>query len=91
MALKFQDPPPDAKGAWKGRKSKWAGIAEELRSRPGEWALVGEQVSASVVTMIKSGRAAGMAAGEFAAIGRNTNNATHRCDVYARYIGGADA
>ncbi len=89
MAIKFQDPPPDGKGH--SRKSKWAGIAEELRSRPGEWALVGEQVSASMVTMIKSGRMAGMAAGEFAAIGRNSNNATRRCDVYARYIGGAEA
>lgn len=89
MTLKFQDPPPDAKGKWNGRTSKWAGIAEELRSRPGEWALVAERASASTVTMINAGRAAGMPKGEFAAVGRNSDAVANRCDVYARYIGGA--
>lgn len=89
MALKFQDPPPDAKGA--ARKSKWREISDELRSRPGDWALVAEHVAMSMVTMIKNGRIAGMPAGEFEAVGRNSDTPARRCDVYARYVGGADA
>ena len=63
----------------------WAGVAEKLRDRPGEWAFVG-RVSPSTSTQIKRGLLRGFApAGDFEAVTRN--QADGKADVYARYVG----
>lgn len=44
MDIKWEDPGPRNR---KGATGKWAGIAAELKKRPGQWALVAENVFTS--------------------------------------------
>ena len=77
----FQNPPTTNNN---GRRD-WRAIADTLRARPGEWALVAPQSFVATVTQIKKGLYAGMEAGHFEARSVGQNNG--RADIYARYVG----
>ena len=64
-------------------------LAEELKKHPGEWALVGENMSISTGNHISSGRIkAFQPAGEFEGTIRGQVNGRAE-KVYARYVGNA--
>ena len=48
-AVKFGDPPPERKPA----PYDWPKIADKLRAKPGEWALIFKQDKASYATAIR--------------------------------------
>jgi hypothetical protein len=86
MDLKWEEPHATKRGP---KSSKWALIFDELRKHPGAWALVAENISASMMTTIKKGQIGGAAPGEFEASSRKTSGS--RADIYARYVGGESA
>lgn len=51
LKLEFTDPPPAAK-----RDYRWAEVADALRERPGEWAVVHRDVPASVPWSVNAGK-----------------------------------
>jgi hypothetical protein len=81
---------PPHKSPKGGRPKYWKAVADQLRSRPGEWAMVHvdeTQRKAGYTAMnIKRGLLAGMTAGEFEAVSRTVDGQRR---VYARYVGGA--
>lgn len=77
--IKWQEPPADAR-----RVGKWEAVAEELRARPNEWALV-HTGAAAAVRSIKTGQYRGMTPGDFEAVGRSRPDG--KTDVYARFVG----
>lgn len=84
--IKWQDPPRNAAGR-PGAPGKWASIADALRERPGEWALVAENAPASTAANIRRGTYVGLGpAGSFEAVSRNTKR-DRRADIYARFVG----
>lgn len=79
--IKFQELPPN------GRTSAdWADIAEQLRQRPGEWALIGRRNTTTAFN-IRAGKYRAMPSGEFDAVCRNSRGG--EADIYVRYVGGA--
>lgn len=84
MGLKWVEPPTN-----KGPHGKWAEIADELRARPNEWALVASQASLSYSSALRSGSAPGWTRGEFEVRTVGNDVSRTRGDIYARYIGGA--
>lgn len=84
MEIKWEEPTPDGRGNKPFRD--WAGISALLRDRPGEWAVVAEDVSVSTASHIKRGRFRGFVAGEFEAVSRNVINGRAE-KIYARYVG----
>jgi len=87
MSVKWQDPPIVKPGRHGG--SKWKVATDELRERPGVWALIGESESSAVAFNINHGKIKGIEAGEFEATCRNTVGS--KADIYARYVGAASA
>jgi hypothetical protein len=85
MAVEWADPPPGRRA----QSEEWEAIAQELRSRPGQWAIVARGRSAETATRIKNGTlAAFRPAGTFEARTTGRKNASdQRCDIYARYVG----
>jgi hypothetical protein len=80
----FQEPPTDRRSALNYPK-----IADALRARPGEWALIATSIGASEIAQrIKRGSARGFAAGEFETTTRKTADGGVGRDVYVRYVGG---
>lgn len=80
--IKWEAPPSSRAGA----RRAWADRLAPLRDRPGEWANVGRNWQA-LASNITRGRIAGIPAGEYEAVARNSDRATGACDVYVRYIG----
>lgn len=83
--IKWQEPPKPARGGARD----WKSIFDQLRKRPGEWALVAVADHSPTASWIKHGRYAGTKPGEFDATSRK--NAAGKFDIYARYVGGDDA
>lgn len=84
MALRFIDPPASYLGRNAG---KHAQIAEELRSRPNEWAIIEENGHASLSTYVNSAKGKAYApAGTFQATTRR-NADGKRYTIYAKYVG----
>ena len=81
--IKWQEPPP----GWGARG--WKSIFDQLRKRPGEWALVAVADHPTTASNIKRGRYAGTKPGEFEAASRK--NAAGKYDIYARYVGDPEA
>ncbi len=94
MAIRWEAPPPAHPRSERprGPKSALSPLADELRARPGEWAIVFEGAQ-------QQGKASGMAAhirlgqvqaftptGDFDAVTRTVDGLAR---VYARYIGEA--
>jgi hypothetical protein len=86
LAVKWQTP-PESKTS--GRPSKNQHVAEALRARPGQWALIHEAAaSRSFTTIIMKGRVTAFEpAGEFEAVSRRRQDG--RFDIYARFVGPA--
>jgi len=81
--ITFTDPPAATRGKLWGRHQQ---IAEALRERPGDWALVMEGVNGSNSHSIRTARIKAYApAGAYEATARKNGD---RHDIYARYVGG---
>lgn len=86
--IRFEDPPTPHR---RGPSKEYQAIAEALRARPGEWAIIhdhaAEGSSRNVAVRIKNGTCrAFRPAGAFDAVSRRVEG---RFRVYARYTGGA--
>jgi hypothetical protein len=71
-------------------RHNWQEIADLLKSKPGQWAVVAEDVSASTGTHIRHGRlTAFVPAGAFEArvAGARDTDAGRANKVYARFVG----
>jgi hypothetical protein len=84
--LKWEDPPASLQAR---NRRDWNSIANGLRTRPLEWAIVAENVSASTGTHIRHGRLTAFApAGAFEARVSGARSEDGRASkVYARYVG----
>lgn len=85
MPVEWGDPPPDKAAA----SAEWEAIAQELRTRPGQWAMIARDKTTETATRIKNGTLVSFRpAGSFEArtVGRK-NASAQRCDIYARYVG----
>jgi predicted alpha/beta superfamily hydrolase len=84
--LNWEAPPPSSGGRKADRH--WAEIAEELRGRPGEWALVSDDISHQAAHNIRAGRLASFRpAGSFEATMRDIHQPTGRGRMYVRFVG----
>jgi hypothetical protein len=83
MPVEWTQPPKVARS-----KTAWDEVADQLRSRPGEWARVARAVSPATATAIKNGIiVAFRPPGTFDATTGERDKAKNRCDVYARFVG----
>jgi hypothetical protein len=81
--LVFQDPPPRTRP---GRKSQWTPILDQLRDRPGEYALIDDDAKRpALVTQINKGKIAGAEEGEFEATSHVNEDGSF--SIYARFVG----
>ena len=82
--IKWEDPAPVKSNT--GR-TKWADVAEQLRERPDQWALVAEGLKYAVYsTYISKGRLAAFEpAGHYEGTSRKRPDGMY--DIYARYVG----
>lgn len=86
--VRWEDPPPH--GNARRDRGGWGIVAEALKARPGEWAVIGEGVkhgtAGALVTRITRGQRAWWSpAGAFEARGRAGTDGL--VTVYARYVG----
>jgi hypothetical protein len=88
IEINWEEPPESLLAR---QRRDWRGIADELRSHPGQWAVVAEGVSASTGTHIRHGRLTAFApAGTFEARVSGARDSDGRANkIYARYIGTA--
>lgn len=88
MKIEFVKAPPAPRiGKRRNGNSKYFQIAKQLKSRPGDWALVLKGARAVTPTLIKKGNlVAFKPAGSFEAVARS-NGVKGKADIYARYIG----
>jgi hypothetical protein len=87
--IRFTEPPENPQS---GNRIDWKGALSYLRTRPNEWALVGEGVSTPTATALRQGRMGGAQPGEFEV--RSVARADligQRADIYVRYIGQQEA
>lgn len=77
MKIKWQEPPTPVRG----KNRNWPGVVDELKKRPGEWALVAEDVAASTASYLKTLGA------EATMRGVKNNRAA---EMYARWPEGAE-
>jgi hypothetical protein len=88
--LEWKEPPNPVR--YKKDNTKWHDIADMLRGRPNEWALVAEDVNPSVVTHIRRGRLKAFEPeGMFDASGQGRNERGYTKELYVRFIGEAVA
>jgi hypothetical protein len=81
-AVKFGTPPPQRKSPY-----DWDSIAEQLRKKPGEWALIFEGDKTSLVTAIRIDgiRALRPRKGFETRTTNNTKGSPRTCDLWMRY------
>ncbi|KQQ97995.1 hypothetical protein ASF74_14770 [Arthrobacter sp. Leaf145] len=79
MSVTFQNPPAPTKWV-KPVSEETQAILDELQSRPGEWALIKENVNVNVSTWWKKRQG-------IEAKASTVGKAKNKCDVYARYVG----
>lgn len=82
----FCGPPPAR--ASKKRLTKWQRIADTVKTRPGEWAYVGEQ-NKSTAWRINNSQIKAMRDGIWQAVSRPTGY-PDRSEVWVRYLGETD-
>lgn len=83
--IRWEKPPRN--GAGRPRGGKWRTIAGELRSHPGQWALVYEgtiSAAGSLAYGIRTGKLGGIGDGPYEAVSRSDGD---KARVYARYVG----
>ncbi len=86
--LQWKNPPPDRRGQRGDFIDRWTAVAEQLRTRPDEWALIHTDKAtrtSTIVSRIKNGAAPFGPPGSFEATSRRNSHA-NTSDVYARYI-----
>jgi hypothetical protein len=84
--LEWKNPPKPVR--YKRGNVKWQAIAEELRKRPNEWALIAHDVNPSLVTHIRQGRLQAFTPnGTFEASGQGRNERGYTTELYARFVG----
>lgn len=84
-SLEWKEPPNPVR--YKKSNANWHEIADMLRARPNEWALVAEDVNPSVVTHIRRGRLKAFAPeGKFDASGQGRNERGYTKELYVRFI-----
>lgn len=83
--IKWEEPP--LANNTNKKRTRWSDVAEQLRAKPGSWALVSEAVKYSVTTTyINKGRITAFEpAGAYEATSRKRPDGSF--DVYARYVG----
>lgn len=82
--VKFEAPPASRGGRAESPRNKQ--IAEALRDKPGEWALVAEgQKNDGLAVRIRTGKAKSFSTGVWEATSRR--NEENTIDIYARYVG----
>jgi len=85
VSIAWEDPPA---GTARSGVTDWRRVADELRQRPGQWAVVATRPSsgaaATIAGAIRKGSRAGMPSGAFEARARTVDG---ECRVYARYVG----
>lgn len=96
MTVEWKDPPE----RWtRERYTPWKAIADELRQRPGQWAIVMHDVASSngyvVVRRLRVGdyspfRPAGTFEARFGRTTPRDHPGKPRGDVYARYVGNVE-
>lgn len=85
MPVEWGDPPPGDR-----RRTAWDEVADELRTRPGVWALVARDRSPATARSITMAMLSSFQpAGTFEARTANRNKEKNRCDIYARFVGDA--
>lgn len=83
-SLKWEEPP-------EGRREFWQRIVEELRAKPGEWALVWEEGPASTVSAVNQG-AITVVRRDHGFETKTTNNTSaasglpRTCTLFMRYV-----
>lgn len=78
MVIKWEEPPVGARGG--ARRGVWSAVLADLQTRPGDWALIGEDVAASTATYLRT-----IGNGfEFTLRGVKNNRAEK---MYGRYVG----
>lgn len=87
IELNWEEPPASQ---YRTRRD-WNSIADSLRAKPNEWAVVAEDVSASTGTHIRYGRLRAFApAGAFESRVSGARTSDGRADkIYARFVGTA--
>ena len=85
--IKWQEPPP--KQRTRKGSSKWRDFADALRARPGQWALMSDDMAVSVITTVnRGGSPAFRPSGSFEATSRRRADHGHgRGSVWVRYVG----
>lgn len=92
--IRWEEPPPSRAGWGRGRPcSRYMALADQLRARAGEWALIREadtpNRAASLAGLIREGRVVCFGPrGDFDACTRSVDG---RYRVYARYLGDPEA
>lgn len=83
MSFVFEEPPAQRGGAGESPRNKE--IAEALRARPNEWALVGEnEKNDGLAARIRSGKAKSFAEGKWQA--KTRRNEDNTVNIWARYV-----
>lgn len=87
--IRFEDPPPTSPNPRGQRSHSHFLVAEAMRARPGEWAIVKvaatSQAARSSAHQVRSGRINAFAsAGTFESMARQVDGENR---VYARYVG----
>ncbi len=83
--MKWEDPPPPPSGP--GSKGQFFEEIKELRSHPGEWAKLSEDISASYTAIIRKGQSGFSPPGAFQAVVRKISGTPKRGVLYVRYVG----
>lgn len=92
--ITFKNPPASRRG--RTPSAEWQSIADQLRRRPGKWALVKSGINGGFASHIKAGRIVAFApAGSFEATWRQSagptaDKAFPGGDLYVRYVGEGD-
>lgn len=86
MEITFQEPPAVTRPG-RNPDAKYVAIAETLKNRPNEWALILEKGHQTTAARIRTGRiSAFRPKGSYEATARNTDE-QGRCQIYARFVG----
>ena len=88
--LRWEDPPPQRRGGRRSNHFPAELVARDLRSKPGEWAVVEESPNRlNLASHIRGGMyPAFRPAGSFDAVSRTDEDGVVR--TYARYVGGCN-
>lgn len=80
--LVWEDPP-----VARTSSTVWTPIADALRARPGQWAMVAEDATPGTANNISSGGIKAFRDGDFEASARSIEGRPGRAKIYARYVG----